>query len=94
MQYVVQAGDTLASIAQRFGTTVEAIARANNITNPNLIFVGQVLTIPTGAAPGPTPPTPPTPTPPTPAPGLCPRLQRGSRGAAVRRLQNLLPELP
>lgn len=90
MQYVVQAGDTLASIAQRFGTTVEAIARANNITNPNLIFVGQVLTIPTGAAPGPTPPTSPTPTPPTPAPGLCPRLQRGSRGAAVRRLQNLL----
>lgn len=88
MQYVVQAGDTLTSIAQRFGTTVEAIVRANNISNPNLIFVGQVLTIPTGGAPAPTPPTPPAPTPP--APGLCPTLQRGSRGAAVIRLQNLL----
>lgn len=87
MQYVVQAGDTLASIAQRFGTTVEAIVRANNLTDPNLIFVGQVLTIPTGGIP--IPPTPP-PTPISPAPGLCPRLQRGSRGAAVTRLQTLL----
>ena len=46
MQYVVQAGDTLSSIAQKFGTTVEAIVRANNLADPNLIFVGQVLTIP------------------------------------------------
>ncbi|MGI6588716.1 MAG: peptidoglycan-binding protein [Peptococcia bacterium] len=87
MQYVVQAGDTLSSIAQKFGTTVEAIARANNITNPNLIFVGQVLTIP-GAAVPPTPPVTPPPTPPV--SGLCPRLQRGSRGPSVRTLQTLL----
>ena len=47
--YVVQPGDTLARIASRFGTTVTAIAQANGITNPNLIYVGQRLTIP---APG------------------------------------------
>lgn len=87
MQYVVQPGDTLAGIAQRFGTTVDAIVRANNISNPNLIYVGQVLTIPTGT----TPPTP-SPTPPSPpVPGvLCPLLRRGDRGPAVRRLQQLL----
>lgn len=88
MQYVVQPGDTLSSIAQRFGTTVDAIVRANNITNPNLIYVGQVLTIPTGTTP-PTPIPPPPPAP-GPAPVLCPVLRRGDRGAAVTRLQQLL----
>lgn len=44
--YVVQPGDTLFSIALRYGTTVWAIALANNIPNPNLIYVGQVLRIP------------------------------------------------
>jgi LysM repeat protein len=44
--YVVQQGDTLAAIAQQFGTTTEAIQAANGITNPNAITVGQVLTIP------------------------------------------------
>src|SRR5689334_13693387 len=43
--YTVQPGDTLGRIAARFGTTVAAIAQANNIVNPNLIFVGQVLQI-------------------------------------------------
>ena len=51
--YTVQTGDTLFSIASRFGTTVEALVEANNITNPDLIRVGQVLTIPeTGAGGG------------------------------------------
>jgi len=44
--YVVRAGDTLSGIATRFGTTADAIARANGITNPNMIVVGQHLTIP------------------------------------------------
>jgi len=44
--YTVQSGDTLSGIAVRFGTTVEAITRANGITNPRLIRVGQVLIIP------------------------------------------------
>jgi murein DD-endopeptidase MepM/ murein hydrolase activator NlpD len=45
--YVVQPGDTLFSIAERFGSSVEAIAAANNITNPSLINPGQKLVIPT-----------------------------------------------
>jgi putative chitinase len=44
--YTVQYGDTLASIARRFNTTVSAIAQANGIANPNLIYAGQVLVIP------------------------------------------------
>jgi LysM repeat protein len=44
--YIVQAGDTLFSIAQRYGITVEALARANNITNINRLDIGMVLTIP------------------------------------------------
>lgn len=39
-------GDTLSGIARKYGTTVDAIAKANNIANVNLIRVGQVLTIP------------------------------------------------
>lgn len=50
--YVVQRGDTLRRIAARFDTTVAALVSANNIVNPNIIFVGQRLTIPApGAAP-------------------------------------------
>jgi LysM repeat protein len=45
-QYVVQPRDTLFRIALHFGATVSALAQANHITNPNRIFVGQVLTIP------------------------------------------------
>ena len=45
--YVVQAGDTLYAIAERFGTTVEAIAAANDLADPSLIDVGQRLVIPT-----------------------------------------------
>ena len=44
--YVVQAGDTLYSIAQKFGTTVEILCALNNITNPDLIYPGLVLTLP------------------------------------------------
>lgn len=48
--YTVQAGDTLSAIARRFGTTVEAIVAANNLTDPDLIQVGQELVIPQGGA--------------------------------------------
>jgi len=44
--YTVRSGDTLIGIAAKFGTTVAAITEANNITNPRLIRVGQVLIIP------------------------------------------------
>jgi len=42
----VQKGDTLTAIAAKTKTTVAAIAKANNITNVNLIKPGQVLVIP------------------------------------------------
>ena len=44
--YTVEPGDTLYAIAVKYGTTVQAIAAANNISNPNSIQVGQVLVIP------------------------------------------------
>ena len=44
--YVVQRGDILSRIALRFGVTTVEIARANNITNPDRIYAGQVLIIP------------------------------------------------
>ncbi len=44
--YVVAWGDTLSSIAQRYGTSVAAIAQANQLSNPSLIYVGQRLVIP------------------------------------------------
>jgi LysM repeat protein len=53
--YTVRRGDTLSSIARRYGTTVQAIVQANGIVNPNLIFYGQRLWIPSGTGPGPGP---------------------------------------
>lgn len=48
--YVVQRGDTLSGIAGRFSTSVDAIASANGLSNPDLIFAGQRLAIPGAAA--------------------------------------------
>ncbi len=44
--YVVRPGDTLFSIAIRFGVSYYALAAANGLANPNFIYVGQVLRIP------------------------------------------------
>jgi LysM repeat protein len=41
----VRAGDTLYDIAKKYGTTIAALAARNNIQNPNLIQVGQVLVL-------------------------------------------------
>jgi LysM repeat protein len=44
--YTVQRGDTLRIIANKFGTTVDALLALNpKIKNPNLIYVGQVITV-------------------------------------------------
>ena len=68
--HVVRPGENLSTIAARYGTTVAALAQANGIANPNHIYVGQRLTIVSGAggavvqpapnpAPGGAPVTPP-----------------------------------
>lgn len=49
--HTVRSGETLSLIAQRYNTTVKAIAYLNNLSNPNLIRVGQQLKIPGLAKP-------------------------------------------
>jgi LysM repeat protein len=70
-QYLVQPGETLYRIAARFGVTVQQIADANNILNPDLIKAGYTLQIPC-----------PVPTTPTPVPASQPAGQTGQGGYA------------
>lgn len=44
--HTIAPGETLYSIATRYGTSAEALAAANGLNNPNQIFVGQVLFLP------------------------------------------------
>ena len=44
--YTVKAGDTLSELALRYGVTVAQLVKTNQISNPNLIYVGQILTLP------------------------------------------------
>lgn len=43
--YTVKAGDTLSAIAAKYGTTYQALASTNSISNPNDIYVGQVIKV-------------------------------------------------
>ncbi len=52
-EYVAQAGDSLGSIAERYGISLDELVKANQIDNPNQLYVGQNLVIP--------PPTPQSP---------------------------------
>ncbi len=87
--YTVVSGDTLFRIAIRFGTTVDALAQANNITNTRIIYVGQQLTLPSGSAPVAT--ATPTATSATPAPtatptsGVTHTVQRGETLGSIAR---------
>ncbi len=70
VEHEVQAGETLTAIGNKYGTTWQKIAEANDITDPKLVRVGQTLKIPgktqnvAVAKPEPKPaPTPPAPTP-------------------------------
>ncbi len=55
--YTVQKGDTLTAIAKKYNTTVDALAKASGITDPNKIHVGQTIVI-KGAAEKPKPTEP------------------------------------
>ncbi|NZA26083.1 LysM peptidoglycan-binding domain-containing protein [Luteimonas sp. SJ-92] len=60
--YLVRSGDTLGAIAREHGTTVGALATANNIRNPDLIFPGDRLVVPAArSAPEPPPVSSPAP---------------------------------
>jgi LysM repeat protein len=50
--HVVQRGENLYRIALRYGVTVDAVVKANNLSNPRLVYVGQRLAIPTGSGAG------------------------------------------
>ncbi|MBC7875607.1 MAG: LysM peptidoglycan-binding domain-containing protein [Anaerolineales bacterium] len=45
-QYIVQSGDTLGIIAQKYGISVEVLMQANNLTDANLLDVGMMLNVP------------------------------------------------
>lgn len=72
MNYVVQPGDTLYSIANRHGVSVQAIMQANGLSAPGSLYAGQRTFIPLPTQPGfpfPPGPFPPGPFPPGPGPG-------------------------
>ncbi len=45
-EYTIVSGDTLSEIAEKFGTTVSELAKLNNIANPDLIYAGDTIKIP------------------------------------------------
>ena len=47
--YVIQKGDCLSVLAQRYGTTVATLCELNNIKNPDLIYEGNKLLVPYNA---------------------------------------------
>ena len=51
LTYTVQAGDAIASIAEKYGTYTSDLARANCISDPNVLSIGQVLRVPGAAHP-------------------------------------------
>jgi len=86
--YTIKQGDTLYSIAQKYGITVQALQEANTgLSDPLTLQVGKTIVIPSGTSPTPTP----TPTPPSeqyPLPNGI--LKQGDSGEAVKQLQRAL----
>lgn len=77
MPYTVKAGDSFFLIARTFGISLDSLLAANPGVNPDRLFIGQVICVPTGGT--------------TPPPSqACPLLQNGSSGPSVRELQTLL----
>lgn len=50
INYVVKKGDNLSKIANKYGTTYQALASYNNITNPNKIYIGQIIRVPNSSS--------------------------------------------
>lgn len=80
--HVVQAGENLGSISQRYDVTIEDIMAASGLDNPNFLSVGQELIIPIGGLPTPTPIPTETPLPDEP-PTPIPTLEAPSQGEAI-----------
>lgn len=80
IQYIIQPGDTLYSIGVRFKTDVGALMQANHITDPNMVYPGQILKIPFPLSPaGDT--------------GRFPDIRQGNSGPFVLLLQSQLTRL-
>lgn len=63
VEYTVEPGEELGLIAKKFNVTIEDIVQANNLENPDLLYVGQVLIIPASGVYEPSPEeAPPAPT--------------------------------
>ncbi|HAA63726.1 MAG TPA: peptidoglycan-binding protein LysM, partial [Thermoanaerobacter sp.] len=75
--YTVQPGDTLWTIAQKFGVSLEELIKANYLINPNMIYPGQILIIPCPTSP----------------PIEYPTLKIGDKGPFVVNLQARLKSL-
>jgi len=86
--YVVQRGDNYYRIARRFGVTPQSIYQANNVTNPNLLYIGTVLIIPGVAGPVVANTPPPAPGP-APTATLAPSQLPGAFAYVVQRGDNL-----
>ncbi|MDO4548475.1 MAG: LysM peptidoglycan-binding domain-containing protein [Clostridia bacterium] len=46
IEHTIARGETLTSIARRYGTTVQELVRLNRITNPDLIYAGETIRVP------------------------------------------------
>ncbi|MEH7146331.1 N-acetylmuramoyl-L-alanine amidase [Priestia megaterium] len=82
--YMIKQGDTLYSIAQKYGITVQALQEANTgLSDPLTLQVGKTIVIPSGTSPTPTLPSEQYPLP----NGI---LKQGDSGEAVKQLQRAL----
>ncbi|MEK1828690.1 LysM peptidoglycan-binding domain-containing protein [Priestia megaterium] len=82
--YTIKQGDTLYSIAQKYGITVQALQEANKgLSDPLTLQVGKTIVIPSATSPTPTPPSEQYPLP----NGI---LKQGDSGEAVKQLQKAL----
>ena len=53
--YTIALGDTLGTVADKFGTSVDNLVEINNLSNPHLVYVGQVIKVDGNATPKATP---------------------------------------